>query len=86
MVNRATTIFREVLASLPEQRWRDGMTVDWGEKGGRARARHAAALMGIEFKENCTSCDSDLFLLMVQTVKGADAAMEDIRNQRSRYE
>lgn len=79
MVNHAQSvrIFREVLDAMPKQPWKDGTPVDWGTPGNKARARYAAALMGIVFEEHCTSCDSDLLLMAQREVKAADAFKED---------
>lgn len=77
---RAVAIMRDVLESMPPQKWKDGARVEWGE-GNKARARHAAALIGKVFDPACNSCDSDLFLLLQQTVKAADAAREDMNRK-----
>ena len=79
---RAVAIMRQVLQAMPEQSPAEASKtgkVEWGAEGNKARARYAAALIGREFKPDCSHCDSDLFELITQTVRAADAALADIK-------
>ena len=81
---RAVAIMRAVLGDMPPQSPAETSKtgkVDWGDDSNKARARYAAALIGKEFKADCPNCDSDLFQLITSTVRAADAARADMRNQ-----
>lgn len=60
----------EVLAAMPRgQVFQDGGRVEWGPEGNKDRARYLAARLGHTFQPNCTSCDSDLWLVLMNAVK-----------------
>ncbi len=64
-----TERIKQVLADIPPQQWREGGSVQWGPEGNKARAIHLAARLGHSFDPHCLSCESDLWLVLINAVR-----------------